>query len=344
LEVLAREGRPVALVEGQDPPPEAAEWVDPADFLVDEQDDLNPEETWLRVVYTTPDGGSIEAWVLAQFLVVRDEDGDLQRLADLPTFGLNVPGEASGTELTPPPIPEDVVTAEVYNLNPDVSLNIRRTPTTTGEVLERLPLGTQVELLGLLNENAIEVGEGTPTPVAVLPSPEDAEWAFIRYRPAGGGSITGWVSTLYIQYSWNGRRIDAEELFERELLDFESGETIGRIAGGAEQAPLPTPDPLEDAYVAEVNINPGANLQFRLAPDAQSESLNLIPAGTRLILDGRTADGAWGRATYEGEVGFVALDFVVISFNGDFVEVIDVPVLLDVDAEVDDDDDTETDG
>ena len=329
LEVIAREGRPVALVEGQDPPPEAAEYVDPADFLVDETDDLNPEETWLRVIYTTPDGGDIEAWVLAQFLVVRDEDGDLQRLADLPTVGLNVPGEARGTELTPPPIPEDVVTAEVFNLNPGVSLNIRRTPTTGGEVLERLPLGTVVELLALLNP---ATDDDTDTTL-----PEDAEWAYIQYRPAGGGSITGWVSTLYIQYSWNNRRIDAEELFERELIDYEDGETIGRITGGAEQAALPTPDPLEDAYVAEVRINPGANLQFRIAPDAQSESLNLIPSGTRLILDGRTADGEWARTTYEGQQGFIATGFVVISFNGDFVEVPDVPILVETTEETEDD-------
>lgn len=313
LEVNGREGRPVALVEGEDPPPEAATYVDPATQLVDENDDLEPEQTWLNVTYFTPDGGEIVAWVLSQYLVVTDDDGDLQRLADLPTIGRNIPGEAQNTDVTPPPLPEDVVRAEVFNLNPDVSLNMRRNPTTNAEVLERLPSGTVMELVGFLANDSFD--------------PEASEWAYVEYLPAGGGSITGWVSTTYVQYSWSNRDIDPTELLERDLVDFVDADVIGRVTGGAQQASIPTPDPQRDAYVAEVNLNPGANLQFRIASDASSESLNLIPSGTRLIVDGRNSAGDWLRTTFEGEQGWIAADFVVVSFNGRFVEIDEIPVL-----------------
>lgn len=312
LTVLAREGAPVALVEGDEPPPEAEDFVDPATLLEDEDADLVPEETWLRIIYSTPDGGEIEAWVNALYLDVRDPDGDLQRLADLPTSGNNVPGEARGTSVTPPPIPENRVSAIVTNLNPGVSLNIRRTPETGGEVLERLPNGTATEFVGLIAPDE-ETGA--------------QDWVFVSYSPAGGGVITGWASLLYVRFEFNGRSIDLEEMAERELLEEADPELRGAIRGGASQATAPTPDPTRDAYVAEVNLNPGANLQFRLNPDAAAESLNLIPTGTRLIIEGRTAEADWLLTSYEGQSGWVAADFVVLSFNGQFVDVIEVPVV-----------------
>ncbi|MCA9916030.1 MAG: SH3 domain-containing protein, partial [Anaerolineae bacterium] len=326
LEVIGREGRPVALVEGQPEPPEAADYVDPAEGLAEDQD-LDPATTWLYVSYETPDEGTITAWVLAQFLEVRDPDGDLQRIADLPTVPGNRAGEASGTELTPPPIPEDRVTATVYNLNPDARLNVRRTPTVEGEVLARLPLNTVVELIGFLDPTATADATPTPLPEGTLPTNlADIEWAFVSYSPAEGGTITGWVSTLYVQYSWNGRRIDAEELFQRELVSFISAERIGEIGGGAQQAAVPTADPLEDAYVALVELDPTANLQFRRSPDAQSESLNLIPSGTQLIVSARNADGQWLKTTFEGETGWISANFVSITFNGDPVDINEIPV------------------
>jgi uncharacterized protein YgiM (DUF1202 family) len=320
LEVNGREGRPVALVEGQDPPPEAEDYVDPATLLEDEDDDLNPEETWLNVTYETPDGGEIIAWVLSQYLEVRDEEGDLQRLADLPTVARNIAGEAVDTELTPPPIPEDRVTGTVTGLNPGVNLNVRRTPTTAGEVLVRLPGGTVVEVIGFSGPDVAD--DVTPTAF----DPTESEWAFIRYTPAEGGEVTGWVSTLYLEYAYNGRDVDVDELFEREVVEIIPEDRRGEVGGGAEAAPLPTVDPLEDAYVGIVTVNPGSNLQFRLDPDATSESLNLIPSGTQLILEARTPDSEWIRTEFEGQTGWVAADFLDITFNGNRVDVQEIPV------------------
>lgn len=313
LIVNGREGRPVALVDGQAPPPEAATFVDPATQLIDERDDLNPETTWLNVTYTTPDGGEITAWANALFLDVRDPDGAQQRLADLPTIAGNIPGFTSSTEVTPPPPPEDRITAEVINLNPGVGLNVRRNPDANSERLTGLLNGTVVDLEGL-----------NPT----------EDWAFITFRPADGGTITGWVSTQYLTYSLNGRDATIDELaFARSratnnlLLVTIPEDRVGLVSSDAAVAAPPTPDPLEDAFVAEVVLNPGANLQFRREPDRNSESIGLIPSGTRLIVEGRNSAGDWLRAEFEGETGWIAAQFVVLSFNGEFVEIEDVPLL-----------------
>lgn len=312
LGVIGREGRPVALVEGQEPPAEAADWVDPAEGLA-ENEDLVPGETWLRVSYATPDGGQIIAWVNAQYLDVRDERGRRQRLADLETFGGNVPGEASGTAITPPPVPTYRVSVEVFNLNPGVNLNVRRTPDTSSEVLARLSNGTVAEFIGLI--------EADPDDVEGLQN-----WVFISYQPAEGGTITGWVSTQYVRYEFSGRQVTLDELKERGFYAEVERDRIGQIRGTSSQVTIPTPDPTRNAFVAEVVLNPGANLQFRRTPDASSESLNLIPSGTRLIVSSRTAVGDWLKVTYEGEEGWIASQFVVLSFNGAFVPVEQVPV------------------
>ena len=304
LEIIGREGAP-EYGEDEEPPADATPFVDPATFLEDEEDDLDPRETWLFVRYNTPDGGAIEAWVNAFYLDVRDERDRRMRLADLPTVPNNRVGEAVNTDVTPPPVPEDRVTATVFGLDPGVNLNLRRTPETQGEVLNRLSNGTTVEFLGLN---------------------EDRDWAFIQYLPSEGGSITGWVSTQYLEYGYNGREVDLEELEERELLETIDEGRRGEIGSGAPQASAPTPDPERDAYVAEVLLDPGANLHLRRSPDAASESLNLIPSGTRVIASARTTEGNWLQVTFEGQEGWIASEYIDLTFNGEGVEVEEVPL------------------
>lgn len=309
FEVVAREGAPVALVEGEEPPEEAADWVDPVEAL-GEDEDLEPTETWLRINYPTPDGGTISAWVIGQYVDVRDGRNNRVALRDLETFGGNIPGEAVNTAITPPAPPEDRVTVIVTDLNPGVNLNVRRLPDTVGEVLVRLPNNTVTEFIGLIEPD------------------EDGEqnWVFVEYLTPEGGSVTGWASTTYVRYEYNSRSTTIEEITERGYYNEVDPETIGQVRGSVQQATIPTPDPTRDAYVAEVLLDPGANLQFRRLPDAQSESLNRIPSGTRLIITARTEAADWLKTDYEGETGWVAAQFVVISYNGQFVEVESVPV------------------
>ncbi len=314
LVVNGREGAPVALVEGQEPPPEAADWVDPVTLLdpADEKADLVKETTWLNVTFATPDGGSITAWVNSLYVDVRNAENEAILLKTLPLIGGNVPGTAQATAVTPPPIPEDTVSAIVINLNQGTNLNIRRTPTAEGEVLARLPLGTVVEFTGLL---------------------ETEDWAFVVFRPAEGGSISGWVNTLYIEYRLNNEKIELEDLKEAvgtytglPLFQFADAEQRGAITGSVPSVTVPTPDPLEDVVVAEVRLNTGANLQLRRTPDANSESLNLVPNGTQLIVTSRTATGEWLNVTFEGESGWISSLYVVLTFNGDTININDIPV------------------
>jgi uncharacterized protein YgiM (DUF1202 family) len=316
LEVNGREGRPVALVEGQEPPPEAAEWVDPVTLLADDKADLDPLATWLNITYYTPDGGEINAWVLAQFLLVREPNGDRQRLAELPGIGRNIPGESRNTQISSPRSPEDRIVAVVININSSANLNLRRTPAVDGEVLAQLPVDTAVEIVGV-NDVAEEGVEFIPSA---------AEWAFVNYSPASGGVISGWVSTAFLRYELNGATITIDDLFARGFVSRVALDTIGRIAASAQQISAPTPDPRRDAYVAEVILDPNANLQFRRNPDAQSESLNLIPDGTFLIVDLRSPDNLWLRASFEGQTGWISSAYVSITFNNRPVDLLEVPV------------------
>jgi len=299
FEVIGREGRPVALVEGLPPPPEAATYVDPAEGLP-EDEDLDPEQVWLRVSYNTPDGGTILSWVNALYLDVRDFEGGRQRLADLDTVPRNLPGESVATEITPPSEAVDRVVAVVYNLDPGINLNIRRSPERDGEVLARIPNGTVLEFIG---------------------TNRGGDWVFVEYLPAEGGSVTGWAGALYIRYELNGERTDLEELEEEELLPAPVSENErGRVRGDVEAVIRPTADPLEDVVVADVALDAGANLHLRRDPDSASESLVLIPSGSRLQVSDITANNDWLQVTYEGTVGWIAADFVVLSYNGEFIE------------------------
>lgn len=312
LIVIGREGAPV-YGEGDITPEPGSEpeFVDPTLFLADENDDLDPSTTWLYATYNTPDGGTIDAWVNAQVLEVRDPNGKLQRLANLPTVPRNQAGVARGTALTPPPVPEEELFATVFNLSFGVNLNIRRTKGTDGEVLERITNGTVVRFIGIS---------------------EDREWAFIEYLPQGGGSITGWASAQYLTYEYKygniERPINLEEMESRGLLEIIPDDRRGDVRG-ASQAPLPTLDPLKDRFVAQLNLDSGANLQFRIQPDSDCESIALIPGGTQLVVNQRTPGGTWLEATYEGQNGWIASSFVILTFNGRSAELTDIPVVSD---------------
>ena len=314
LTVNGREGAPIdidgnVLPIGQNTDGSPVYFADPAVNvdLTNPFDDLDKTITWLNVTYDTPDGGHITAWTIALYLDVRRPNGERQRLVLLPMIPNNQYGEAVDTAITPPPATENLVTAQVSYLDPGANLNMRRTPSTDGEILARLPGGTIIEFLGM-------GGSG--------------EWAFALYAPAEGGYITGWVSPIYLAYKLNGENITFEHLQERgfvETIDEET--TIGEISADAPGAIAPTPNPMRNAYVAEVRLNAGANLNLRRNPDAQAEVLVPIPSGSQLIIQGRTLDGLWLFTAFENQEGWIASTYVVITFNGNFVEIEEIPVI-----------------
>ena len=303
LEVIGRRG-PTVYFDGEpeDVPVDLSEFgdEDPAEALEDEDEDISTD-TWLFVTFATPDGGAINAWVNAQYLQVFDNEGNKARLADISLTRQNEAGEAVATAITPPSAAVDRVSVVVFNLNPGVLLNVRRTKGTDGEVLARVAVGTVMSFLGI---------------------DEEQEWIFAEYLSPDGGAITGWVSFQYVQIQLNGGLSNLEEIAEEDetLIVILDEDTRGEIRGNAERPALPTPDPLEDVVVGEVLLDAGASLQLRRSPSVEGESLDLVPSGTRLIIEGITTNNEWYKVTFEDVEGWVSSRYLVLSFNGEFVE------------------------
>ncbi|MCA9909704.1 MAG: DUF4397 domain-containing protein [Anaerolineae bacterium] len=308
LIVNGREGAPVFLPDVATPTlaPEATEFVDPA-TLLEADADLAPGDTWLNVDYIAPDGGTINAWVNAQFLDVRDARGRKQRLADLPLVPNNQAGEARNTAVTPPPLPENIVQAIVLGLDAGVNLQIRRTPSTSGESLALVPNDTVMELLGVN---------------------EAREWAFVRYVQPEGGIVRGWVSTRFLRYTFRDRSIDYEEMETRELLNIIEDTQRGDMLSGAAGPIAPTQNPLRDVVVGTIQLNAGANLHLRRNPNANSESLALMPDGTQLIVSGRTDTAEWVQVEFEGQVGWTSSRYLSYTFNGASYDLQAIPVTV----------------
>lgn len=283
--------------------------VDPISELPEDQD-LVAADTWLNVEYLTPDGGVINAWVNAQFLDVRDARGRLQRLADLPTVPSNQAGEARDTAVTPPPLPENVVVATVVGLDAGVNLQIRRTPETTGESLALVPNDTALELVGMIETEA-------------------QDWAFVRYTAPDGSSVTGWVATRFLIYSFRGNRTDLETLDSQGRLPTVPPDRRGALGAGVAGPVAPTQDPLRNAVVGTISLDQGANLHLRRSPDANSESLALMPSGTHLLVTGRTDTNEWVEVEFEGQVGYTSARYVTLTFNGTPYDLNQVPITVD---------------
>ncbi len=298
LMVLGRRG--LTEYYGEEP---ADEPVDLSDFDSDPVEelepwqDLEPAETWLFVTYNTPDGGTIDAWVNALFLQVSDEDGEPQRLADLEMMRQNQAGLSRATSIGPPQ-PLERVGAYAFNLNAGVNLNIRMANDISSENLGQVANGDPLRLIGL---------------------DEADEWAFIEHAATDNVVISGWVSTEYLQILLDGRPISLGALREIDasLISLVSDSARGGInlAGDAEAPPAPTKDPFLGAVVATVDLNPDANLHLRIRPNATTQSLDLIPSRTSLIVDGVTESGEWYKVSYEGVTGWIYAAHTVLSFN-----------------------------
>lgn len=315
LIVNGREGAPVdidgnVIPLGTNTDGTPIEFVDPATLLT-EGTDLTPQDTWLNATYNTPDGGSITAWVNAFTLDVRNTKGERQRLADLPTVPRNQPGGASNTSVTSPTGQEPVsAKAVATGLDEGVNLNIRRTPETGGEVLLGVATGTELDLVGI---------------------GESGEWAFVSYAPESGGTVTGWVSTTYVNYQFNGTTVDVAEMETRNLLqDVDEITLRGEIRAEAGAATATT-DPFRNQVTGTVGgLNPDANLNLRRTPNISAEVIARLPNGTKMVVISKTESLDWFEVEVEGETGWVSSLYVSLSYNGITYSIDDVPVNTEV--------------
>jgi uncharacterized protein YgiM (DUF1202 family) len=269
-------------------------------------EDLEPTETWLSVEYVTPEGSTIRAWTIAQYVQVT-EDGDRVRLADLEPLPSDIPGEATGGAAPAPtqaPVSADFY-AIVFNLNPDANLNIRRSPDVLAEVLAQAAPGTVLE------------------PTAIL---EDSAWTFVTFRPEGGGEITGWVATEFVQFVFRGQNYlpneeRITELLQRSLLDIGDPTVRGAVSGDVQTGQATEAPSTAEFYGIVFNLNPDANLNIRRQPDTLAEVLAAVSPGTVLEPVGLLEDFSWTFVTFRpeggGEItGWVATEFVQFVFRG----------------------------
>ena len=337
LDVVGRVGVPVQLTGLYDPKlqEEIDNYVDPIGELA-EGEDLVSADTWLNIDYTTADGGKINAWVSAQYLVVTNELGELQRLADLPSVPSNVYGEVINTVVTPPSEAElSGVSGRVINLDPGINLHIRRTPNSQGESIGLLSNGTVVEFIGFIVPAGTNVDFETLTEEeiqALVDQVNLAPWIFIRYTTPQGAVVSGWVAYQYVDLYWEGVYINAYKMLEEEVLSFVEDTELGDLGAGAVAPIVPTLDPLRDAYIAEVVLDPGANLQFRRTPSVYGESLGLLSSGTQMVALGRTVDEQWIQIDYQGQTGWVSSTFIRVRRNNLSATITELEI-LDVELE-----------
>jgi hypothetical protein len=301
LTVIGRTGTPLVPETG-DPTPEPTPDVE------------SIEDLWLAVRWEPQGGGYVNCWVSAQFLRVEFRGkllDELDELWELPEEPFNRPGEVVGADVSPPTPLFDAVIATV-ELEPGVSLQLRRYPETSAESLELVPAQAQLEVLGY----AEAPSEG------LVGQPTEPIWLYVRYRTENGGATIGWVSQQYVSLSRLGRPVGLEEL---PVVD------VGE-AGYYELPGQAPPIPLEQQdVIGVVNLNPGANLNLRDRPSADGRVIVGIPSGDLMVINGRNGDGTWLQVTYESAAGdlegWVASQYLTITRGGQPYDIIDLPIV-----------------
>ena len=290
LTVLGKTGEPLVPDTGS-PTPEPTPVVETL------------EDLWLSVRWDPPTGGYLRCWVAAQFLRVEYRGqllDTLEELLALPEEPFNLPGEAVDTDIQPPTPVYDAILATV-NLDPGVSLQLRRYPKTDAEALDRVPAGAQLEVLGYVEAPS----EG------LIGQPVDPNWIRVRYLKENGGATVGWVSAQYVTLSYRDRAIDITEL---TVLD---PEEAGFYESPGQQPVIPIE---QQAIVGVVTLDPGANLNLRDRPSPDAFVVVGVPSGEVLTILGRNGDGTWVRVTYETSTGplegWVATQYLTITQGG----------------------------
>ncbi|MBP8972847.1 MAG: DUF4397 domain-containing protein [Anaerolineae bacterium] len=301
LTVLGRPGEPLM--------PETGEATAEPTPVVEQVADL-----WLSVRWDPPSGGYLRCWVSAEYLRVEWKGrllDELEELMELPEVPFNEPGEAVNTDVAPPTPRFDAVIATV-NLQPGVSLQLRRNPRTDAESLALVPAQAQLEALGY----AEAPSEG------LVGQPTDPNWLFVRYRQEDGSATVGWVSAQYVTLSRLGRSFAITDL---AVVDVEE-------AGYYEAPGIAPVIPAEmQDVIGSVNLNPGANLNLRDQPTADGRVVVGIPSGDSMVINGRNGDGTWVQVTYSSPTGdlngWVATQYLIITRAGQPYDVRNLPIL-----------------
>ncbi len=116
-------------------------------------------------------------------------------------------------------------------------------------------------------------------------------WALIN---GGPGGVRGWVATRFLVWS--------DDVPLGSIPVVENSGSVQAASG-----PIGT-----GAAVEQANAWPASQMNLRQGPDTTYPSLGQLPAGTGLVLEGRTADNVWALVhTADGQArGYVAAGFL----------------------------------
>jgi uncharacterized protein YgiM (DUF1202 family) len=269
--------------------------------------DVTIDAVWLFVTWQTPDGGNVTGWVNAQYVRITRNGRPVRDVAEIYTFKVvppTTPGEVNSSSVTP--VALDVNrTIGTITVDEGRNLQLRRTPGIDGESLALIPAGAEVTVI---SKTEVKSQGG------VVGEPASTIWLFVRYD-TDTGAITGWINQQYVKLSRNQRAVAIADV--PTATDIQRGE----IQGNATAVKPPAPPGL----VATVDkIDPGANLQLRNQPNANAESLALIPSGSELQVQGRNGDGNWLFVQYEDKQGWINQQFVTVTKSGKPIKISDI--------------------
>lgn len=209
-------------------------------------------------------------------------------------------------------------------VDPGANLHVRQYPSSDAFSLARAPSGALLSVIGRQGAEQL-APEETPEPEAtefvdpafLLTDPDQdldpvETWLFVTFRPAEGGEIDGWVNAFFLTVSDTAGR--SQRLAELPTVPSNRAGEARQFT--SDQLP-PTATPMAaDQVLATVLLNEGANLHLRRNPDPAAESLQLIPSGAQIVITGRIESGTWLRATYQGQQGWIASEYVTLALNG----------------------------
>ena len=287
-------------------------------------------DIWLYVSWVAPDGGTVTGWVLSQYLDITirgvltggDNVAVLETLRQIPD---TTAGAKTNTNVTPVMIDLNAFIGTI-NTNPGVNANIRRTPNLKSEAISRIPSGATVFVL-------------STTSVPITPAvgaPSSPAWYFVRYD-VDGASVFGWISGDFLTIIHRNKPIQPGDVPTATTITvgyIQTNTTAAPVAPAAATA-LPAVQtvsavvtPLANGLLATVvNLDPSANLQLRNQPSITALSLARIPLGTPLAVLGRNGAGNWVEVQYQGQNGWVATGYIVLTKSGRPALVGDLPIV-----------------
>jgi hypothetical protein len=289
-------GQPTATI----PPPDQ-----PAPTLSAEG--VTIDQVWLFITWSTPDGGNVTGWINAQYVRISRNGKAVREVVDVINFKQvpsNIPGEINSQAVTPVgPGSNDII--GTVNVNEGTNLQLRRTPGIEGESLALVPAGA---VLVIVSKTEVKSQGG------LVGEPASTVWFWVRYQ-TDTGTVNGWVNSQFITLTRNQRKFDIAEV--PVATDIERGFITGNAT-----AVKPPPPP--GVIATADKINQGANLQLRRDPDAASESMALIPAGSELSVIGRNGDGNWLKVKFEDKEGWINSQFVTVTKAGKAYKIPDI--------------------